>query len=382
VTERLYYADAYLARFDAGVVERADGGRRLYLDRSAFYPTSGGQPHDTGTLGGARVVDVVDEGGRVAHLLDAPVDAERVTGEIDWPRRLDLMQQHTGQHLLSAILADRYGWPTASVHFGDDASTLDVEAPVPDAATLARIEAEANAALREDREVRVSFEEAATATGLRKASERDGTLRIVTIDGLDRSACGGTHVRRTGEIGFIQLRRAEKVKTLARVEFLCGARAVARARRDADALGTVAARFSAAVDDAPALVARLAEQLREAESARKALLAEVAATRAAARFAGGASRATVRLRTLGDEARAEAQAVSALPGAAVFLALASEPPAVLLSTSPASGVDAGAALKAALGAVGGRGGGSPRLAQGTVPDAALLDEVARLLEHR
>jgi alanyl-tRNA synthetase len=144
----------------------------------------------------------------------------------------------------------------------------------------------------------------------------------------------------------------------------------------------VAARFSAAADEAPALVARLADQLREAEAARKALLAEVAATRAAARFADGASRATVRLGSMDDGARAEAQAVAAFTAPAVFLALAAEPPTVLLSSSPASGVDAGAALKAALGAVGGRGGGSPRIAQGTVPDAALLDEVARLLERR
>ncbi|HEX5633826.1 MAG TPA: alanyl-tRNA editing protein [Gemmatimonadales bacterium] len=385
MTERLYYADAYLARFDATVLERADDGRRLYLDRSAFYPTSGGQPNDLGQLGGVRVLDVVDEGARVAHVLEAPLLADRVTGEVDWARRWDLMQQHTGQHLLSAVFADRCGWQTASVHFGADVSTLDLEVGAIDAATLARVEAEANAVLQEDRPVTVSFEDAATAQGLRKASDRTGTLRIVTIADLDRSACGGTHVRRTGEIGVILLRRLERVKKLVRVEFVCGSRAVARARRDLDALAEVAGRFSASLDDAPALVARQADALREALAAQKGLLAEVAGQRVRARLAdvapdvAGVRRVVLRVPRAGDDLRAEAQAVSALPEAATFLVAADEPPTVVLAASPASGVDAGAVLKAALAAVNGRGGGSPRLAQGTVPGRDALDRVLQAL---
>jgi alanyl-tRNA synthetase len=126
VTERLYYADAYLTEFEANVLERADGGRRIYLDRTAFYPTSGGQPFDRGWLGEVEVVEVVDEGERIAHLLASPTDETRVRGRIDWIRRFDHMQQHTGQHLLSAVIADRYGYQTVSVHFGGESSTLDL----------------------------------------------------------------------------------------------------------------------------------------------------------------------------------------------------------------------------------------------------------------
>src|SRR4051812_22154321 len=131
MTERLYYTDAYRSTFRARVVDRSDDGRRIYLNESAFYPTSGGQPHDTGTLGGIAVIDVVDEDDRVAHVLAEPMaaDVPAVEGAVDWARRFDFMQQHTGQHLLSAMLEDRYGWSTVSVHFGVASSTLDVTAP-------------------------------------------------------------------------------------------------------------------------------------------------------------------------------------------------------------------------------------------------------------
>ena len=127
MTQRLYYTDSYLTEFTANVLERGDEGRRVYLDRTAFYPTSGGQPNDLGLLGGKRVLDVIDEGERVAHLIDGPVEAEKVQGSIDWARRFDNMQQHTGQHLLSAVLAEAFGYQTVSVHFGSDSSSLDLE---------------------------------------------------------------------------------------------------------------------------------------------------------------------------------------------------------------------------------------------------------------
>ncbi len=236
MTERLYYHDAYLTRFDAAVVGRDDDGRRIYLDRTAFYPTSGGQPFDTGRLGGVSVVDVVDEGDRIAHLLAGPVAGERVAGEVDWPRRFDHMQQHTGQHLLSAVIADRFGAATVSVHFGRESSTLDLEAASFTHDQAVEAEALANVAVTENRPVRVSFEAAATAAGLRKAPDREGTLRIVTIEGLDRSACGGTHVRATGEIGLVAIRKVERVKQLVRLEFYCGTRAARRTRVEADLL--------------------------------------------------------------------------------------------------------------------------------------------------
>jgi alanyl-tRNA synthetase len=378
VTERLYYTDAYLTRFRASVVATADEGRTAYLDRSAFYPTSGGQPNDLGRLGDADVIDVVDEDDRVAHRLSAPLAATEVEGVIDWTRRFDLMQQHTGQHLLSAVLEEMFGWPTVSVHFGAASSTLDLDVgSVPPEAVVAA-EMRANAVVWENRPVQVAFEDAGTAMGLRKATGRSGTIRIVTIADLDRSACGGTHVRTTGEIGAIHLRRVERVKQSARLEFLCGGRAVSRARRDMEALGAIAAGFSAALDDAPALVARQRDTLAEASAARKALQAELATRRAEARHAtstpgaDGVRRIHLELaRADVDEVRAELQALAALPKV-IGTALLVDPPMLLVAASADSGMDAGSRLRAALATVGGKGGGSPRFAQGTAPTREAL----------
>ena len=385
MTDRLYYTDAYCARFGARVTSRAEDGRRVYLDRSAFYPTSGGQRHDLGTLGGVAVTDVVDEDDRVAHVLAASLDADEVEGVVDWPRRWDHMQQHTGQHLLSAIGADRFGWETVSVHFGAESSTIDfgVESIGPE--TLQELERLANAGVTENRPVTVTFEEAEMATGLRKPSDRGGVLRIVSIEGIDRSACGGTHVRATGEIGAIMLRRVEKVRKATRVEFLCGMRAIARVRGEYDVLARLANGLSCSIDELPTLVPAQAEQLRALENDRRRLEGEVSAARARDVHAAlppgdDGVRRLLERRASGkvDDARALALAFAALPKGVVAVAVAT-PPAILVAASDDSGVDAGRLLKEALGAVGGRGGGSARLAQGTVPDAAALETVITAL---
>ncbi|MBK5188157.1 MAG: alanyl-tRNA editing protein, partial [Gemmatimonadaceae bacterium] len=241
MTERLYYTDAYLRAFDARIVDRASDGRTIYLDRTAFYPTSGGQLFDTGTIAGIAVTDVVDEGERIAHLLAAPAPASDVVhGDIDWARRFDHMQQHSGQHLLSAIFADRFRLPTVSVHFGAESSTLDLDTESLSQKTLLAAEQIANAAITEPHAVTVAFENAATVTGLRKAAPREGALRVVTIDALDRSACGGTHVRSTAEIGALLIRGTERVRKTVRVEFVCGLRAVRSARADHELISALA----------------------------------------------------------------------------------------------------------------------------------------------
>src|SRR5688572_4941777 len=210
MTSRLYYTDAYRTAFDARITELSGDGHRVYLDQTAFYPTSGGQPFDLGSVGGAVVTDIIDEEERVAHVLAAPLAGravgDAVRGEIDWHRRFDHMQQHTGQHVLSAVFADLFGYETVSVHFGADRSSLDLDTGAIDAARLGDAERRANEIVWENRLVTVGFEDSATATGLRKPPPREGSLRIVTIEGVDRSACGGTHVRATGEIGAITLR--------------------------------------------------------------------------------------------------------------------------------------------------------------------------------
>jgi alanyl-tRNA synthetase len=385
MTERLYYRDSYLRQFAAHAVECAGDGSTVYLDRTAFYPTSGGQPFDLGSIAGVAVREVVDEGDRIAHLLAAPLAAGPVECSIDWNRRFDHMQQHTGQHLLSAGFEELFHLRTVSFHLGADSSTIDLEGGAVDARIAAAVEARANEIVWENRPVKVAYEDAASAQGLRKASDREGTLRIVSIDGLDRSACGGTHVRATGEIGTVLLRKLEKVRQTVRIEFLCGGRAVRRARADYEALSRVAQLFSASLDDSPGMVAAQLETARAADKARRKLELDLAAYQGREVYQNTAPgpdgvRRAVRRAVSGslDELRALAQNFTA-QSQAVFVATLASPPSVLLATSADSGVDAGQKLKAALAEAGGRGGGTARMAQGSVPDSALLDRVVEKL---
>ncbi len=279
MTERLYYTDSYLREFHARVLDRTPDGAMLYLDRTAFYPTSGGQPHDAGSIAGAVVVDVIDEGERIAHRTASPVDAAEVDCQIDWTRRLDHMQQHTGQHLLSAVFIEQFAIETMSFHLGQEISTIDLETPAVDMAKVVAAERRANKAVAENRPILVTYEDAVAAGDLRKPSDRAGTLRIVSIDGLDRIACGGTHVRLTGEIGPIFIRRLEKIRNCVRVEFLCGGRAVRRARADYDALSRIAQAFSTSLDETPQAAATQIDAARESDRTRRKLESELGAIR-------------------------------------------------------------------------------------------------------
>ena len=369
-TDRIYYTDAYLSEFTARVIDRADEGRRVYLDRTAFYPTSGGQRHDTGILGASNVLEVVDEDDRIAHLLDVPLRDDEVRGMIHWHRRFDHMQQHTGQHLLSAILEDLFGAKTVSVHFGDATSTLDIAIDGLSAESLERAERRANEVVVENRPVTVGFEDAATAKGLRKAVDRAGSLRIVTIADLDRSACGGTHVRATGEIGSIMIRGTERVRKSLRVEFVCGFRGVSRARADFTALSAIAATLSTSPDSAPDLVSAQSHQAKENEQARRRLERELARYRAVEMHAAATPlESGLRLIVVEngesiDQLKVLGQAL--LDRENVVFAGTTKEGALLVAASEDSGHDAGSILREALTAVGGKGGGSPRLAQGSV----------------
>ena len=380
MTERLYYNDSYGREFTARVVERSADGRTVYLDRTLFYPASGGQPFDVGSIAGVAVIEVVDEEERIAHRLAAPLEAEgEVAGEIDWARRFDHMQQHSGQHLLSAVFEELYGLHTVSFHLGAESATIDLEGGGVEARMVTEAERRANQVVAENRAMDVRFEDAGAAQGLRKASERGGLLRIVSIDGLDRSACGGTHVRTTGEIGPILLRRTEKIRQAVRVEFVCGGRAVRRARADFEALSRIAQLFSAPLDEVAGMVAAQLEAAKAGERARRKLELELAAYRGKELYAmtepgpDGMRRAVERLNGGNlEDLRAVAQNFTA-QAKSVYVATLKNPPSVLVAASADSGVDAGKLVKAALTEAGGRGGGNARIAQGSVPDAALLD---------
>jgi alanyl-tRNA synthetase len=388
MTQRLYYEDSYLTSFRATIAEAREDGLRLYLDKTLFYPASGGQPHDLGTLNGVPVIDVIDEEDAVAHVLASPLSAAEVVGEIDWPRRFDHMQQHSGQHLLSAVMAELFHFETVSFHLGSEASTIDLATPSISAAQLVRAERRANELVFANRQLAITFEDSAEAGALRKASERTGTLRIVSIQDLDRSACGGTHVRSTGEIGPVLLRKLEKIRGNVRLEFLCGMRAVRRARADFDALSRAAQIFTSTPDEVPGLVAAQQAKLQDAEKANRKLAAEAAVRRGrdlyAAREPGadGLRVYEVSLTSaIGEEIRNEANGFVSRPKAA-YLALSRTPPSVLFALSPDAGLNAGEVLKSLLAQAGGRGGGTPQMAQGSVPGESALDLLAAGLRAR
>jgi alanyl-tRNA synthetase len=388
MTERLYYRDCYLREFRARVLETSEDGRRVYLDRTAFYPSSGGQPFDTGTLGGASVLDVLDEQERVAHVVDAPlspgeITGGEITGQINWERRFDHMQQHSGQHLLSAVLEKLFQIPTVSFHLGAEASTIDLGTPSLSTGQMEQAEERCAEIVRQARPVAIAFDEAAADLGLRKASERTGTLRIVSIEGIDRSACGGTHVGTTAEIGPVFLRKTEKIRGNVRLEFVCGLRALRQARADFRTLQDISRHLSAPASETPALVAAQIERVKSIEKSAQRMATELALREgkeqwaAAAPDADGIRRATVR-GAIDDLLRVRAQAFCS-QGHAVFLALSQDPPSVLLAASVDSGLHAGERVKAAVTAAGGRGGGNPALAQGSLPPGSDLDAIGRAL---
>jgi alanyl-tRNA synthetase len=386
MTSRLYYTDATLLDFDATIVGHDGDATRVILDRTAFYPTSGGQPHDLGTLGGIAVLDVIDDDERIVHVLASPLEGSAVQGRVDAARRRDHMEQHTAQHLLSAIAADVFGWETASVHFGVEHSTIEFDVANVTEAQCAELVARAQAAVQAALPVTVSFEASADAMakGLRKPPARDGELRVVTIAGLDRSACGGTHVANSAAIGPVVLQGAERVRGHVRVAFLAGGRVLAHlAARDA-LVATLARALSCADSELAELVPKRQQELHLLRTQLAALESEVAGHRLRALLASTAPEADgVRRVVCRAEAesptlmRAMAQAVAGESRAVLFVAFAE---AVIIGSSADSGVDAGATLKAALAVHGGKGGGSPRMAQGTVPAGSLetlLDALRR-----
>lgn len=381
-TERLYYTDCYLREFTAQTAGVEENGTRVYLDRTAFYPASGGQLHDLGTINGIAVADVIDEGERIAHITAAPIGEGSISGSIDWPRRLAFMRQHTGQHLLSAIAERLYGFRTVSVHLGEEGATIELAAPQVSDVQLQQLEREANAAVWAGIPVTIGFENAASVEGLRKASGREGDLRIVTIGDLDKSACGGTHVRSTTEIGLLLLRGTEKIRGNTRLAFVTGECALARARADFDALSAAGRTLSKAIDEVPASVAAMQEAARESAKQVKKLSIALGAAEGRRLYSEASTINGLKAHwlkaegALDDSARAIAQSFTST-GPAVFLATGEG--SLLLATSPDAGLHCGNRLKELVAPLGGRGGGAAQLAQGSIPDASRIQELAAAL---
>jgi len=399
VTERLYYHDSFLHEFDAQVEEvvSADSRQAIVLDRTAFYPTSGGQVFDTGwILSGAnklRVTEVVEkDDGTILHVFEAPPQLEkgsRVHGQIDIDRRRDHMQQHSGQHVLSAALIQLFNMPTVSFHMGDESCSIDLDTKNLTSNQVEQAETLANEVVMQTRTVAIRFvtQQEAQGLGLRKLPpvERD-KLRLIDISDFDLTACGGTHVASTGQIGCILLRKTEKVRQGWRVEFVCGKRAVVTARRDYATLVESAGLFSSHIWEVPQQVRKAQEEVRALRKSREQVLEELAEAQAAKLLAetleaGGrkivarvfADRDVAFIKLLAQKLTRQSAPAIALLGTSLGQAT------LVFAQSAGQPFDMGALMKEALAGLGGRGGGSKDMAQGGPVRAEGLDAALQAL---
>ena len=416
MTERLYYQNSFLYNFTASVEsvrDLADGRRALLLDRTAFYATSGGQPFDTGwvefvsseseepvALPKLRVSEVIEDesSGNILHIIDNPIDTPvenpaaslpvpmRVRGFIDVDRRQDHMQQHSGQHVLSAAFLRLFDAPTLSFHLGEESCAIDLDIASLTTAQLEQAERYADQFVWDDRQVLMHevTPEQARKIGVRKIPETDHqTLRLIEIRGVDICACGGTHVLTTGQIGNIQLRKVERVRQGMRVEFVCGARALRLAHKDFQVLTEAAALYSSQLWEVPAQTAKLIDSGKAAQKLQQKLLAEVAgltAQQSLARTPAEQGRKIVAEfcadRDLEFVKLYAQKLVVAEANVIALLGAGQGTPALVFASSatqsPGGTFDAGAELKAIVSSAGGRGGGTRELAQGGVPSAELI----------
>jgi len=384
-TRKLYWADAYRRRFTARVVERREGRRpAVALNRTLFYPTGGGQPHDTGRLGEARVLDVVEENGVIYHILDAdPGHADELAGEIDWPRRWDHMQQHSGQHLLSAAFLTLLDRPTIGFHLSPDSVTIDLPGPPPDAQDAARVLDFVQAVMAEDRPIH-SYqvdEEDIDAIPLRKKPAVSGRVRVVEIENLDWSACGGTHVRSTAQIGSLIITRLERRGANTRVHFLCGGRAHRDHRRRLDVTRRLMDILTTGLEDLPAAVEQrrdealnVQKKLRRLE--KRLMELEAAALLTQAKPIGRAR--FVERRVMSDDANAMQKLMRGLLAHENVVALLSWQGGQTrwsLGHSLGSDLDLRQLMPALRDIPGVRGGGGPDLIQGVAADQETIQQI-------
>jgi alanyl-tRNA synthetase len=403
MTKRLYYHDPYLTRFSARVVENLqwEGQPAVVLDRTAFYPTGGGQPTDTGLLretgmaggtavpGDVPVVEVVEraEDGEVVHVLARPMKAQEVEGEVNWDRRFDLMQQHTGQHILSAVFLEAFEANTVGFHLSDEYATIDLDRAPLSAEDLFKVEDLVNSIVFENREAVARFvpDEEVPSLPLRKALAHEGPVRVVEIPDLDCSACGGTHVRATGEVGLIKITRSERRGDETRVEFLCGRRALGDYCSKNAMLMNLAREYTVGHWEVADLVHRLVGELKEARRelrhARDALLdAEATALWHQGAVIGPARVVHALLPGRApDDLKHLAQRLVDQPQTAVLLASGQSGQKGFFTFARSADLEVhmGALVRQACQVIGGGGGGRPEFAQGGGPQG---DRVVSALE--
>jgi alanyl-tRNA synthetase len=396
-THRLYYDDSYLQYFDARLEECIPAGTfptdagtvpvwEVVLDRSAFYPASGGQPNDLGKLDEANVLDVHDEGDEIVHIVDQELPKGTVHGCVNWPRRFDHMQQHTGQHLLSAVFQERYGLETVSFHLGTELCTIDLRGPEPEMDILQGAQRAANSIIFQNRAVQVRYgtAEQLAAQGARKEVDRQGILRAIEIEAVDLQPCGGTHIKSTGQIGLILVRRCRKIRQDWRLEFVCGHRASHFAAADFHLLRIISERLSCGPEEALAVIEKT-----ETERA-----ANYKSLRAATQQLAEA-RTRLLVTAIQPQADGSRFIIEVLPeeSAELLLPLATElakhdrtvallihaaTGQLVFAQNPTTGNDLAALLREVLAAVPGKGGGTHDFARAKLIDPARSAEALEL----
>ena len=394
-TEKLYYQDPHLREFTATILEKsalADGQFAIILDRTAFYPEGGGQPCDTGWLNEAPVLSVEMRNGDIIHTVACDPGEGPVTGRIDWQRRFDHMQQHTGEHILSGIFLSLHQAENVGFHLSATTCQIDVTLPSLSPEQGQIVEDAANAVIFSNRPIDAKFVETAelSAYSLRKEPGAEfEQIRLVSIQNCDCCPCGGTHVSHTGEVGLLKIRGWEKRKNNIRVEFVCGGRALADYRLKHEIARTVAARFSAPVDAALAAFEKNLEKQdatqRELTVTCKAYHEELAARLLTEAIPIGAVRIVSREFTGYTAADLQdfAGRITAVSGGVCLLASVDEAgcrTAFLCAAAPGVPVSMNEVLKSALAPVGGKGGGNATCAQGGAPTTDATAVLAAALE--
>jgi alanyl-tRNA synthetase len=396
-TRRLYYDDSYQREFSAQVLScepemhGTTAAWAVLLDCTALYPTSGGQPHDLGKLGEANVLEVRDDDEDVVHVTDREVPLGSVAGCVDWARRFDHMQQHTGQHLLSAMFQERYGRPTVSFHLGSDLCSIDLRGPEPTLDILEGAERAANQIISEDRSITARYGTAKEFAdlGVRKEVQRDGILRAIEIEGADLQPCGGTHVKSTAQIGIILVRGCTKMRQDWRVEFVCGRRAARVARHDFQLLHKTAELLGSAADDVPSSVERAVAERDGHFKTAKALLQRLAELEAASALAAAkpdGNGLRVIARTFDEDSQPEYLSYFATQLAksqrAVALLSRFADGHLLFAQHPGAGKDMNALLKQVLARFAGKGGGTRDFARGKLNDPTQADKAIALAQQQ
>ena len=387
MTDRLYFDDPYRIEFEAKIVDKVEfeGKPALILNRTCFYPTAGGQECDRGFISDVPVVDVIDQDNEIIHVLERDVPGTEIRGRIDWKRRFDFMQQHSGQHVLSQSFFRVLDANTTSSHLGQESSTIEILRETLTLEEAHSVEDFANSVVFENRAIKTYFrsEDELTSVPLRRTPKKKGHIRIVEIDGLDYTPCGGTHCRHTGEIGLIKVGRWEKIRGHVRIQFLCGKRALSEYRWKSEAIEELADHYSAKGTDVLALVTKQSEENKVLHRNLKDLTEQAIAFEAKKLFSEAESMGDLKLvKSVFDERPAEelrtlATKIVSYGKVVVLLGNRGEKAQLVFSCSEGLPYKMNDLIGIACTKIDGRGGGTPRLAFGGGP---LSDKVEEAVE--